>query len=1046
MARPVQLAPGSLALVLCRQEQERGAAGAPEPDPELEPGAAEASLDELLPAGAPGSLETEDGEPGGRALFRAFRRANARCFWNARLARAASRLAFQGWLRRGVLLVHGPPGSLQVLRDAWLRRALRPPRGFRIRAVGDVFPVQMNPITQSQFIPLAEVLCCAIADMNAAHVVVTQESLMDQLVKHYPGIATPSQDILYTTLGNLIKERKIYHTGEGYFIVTPQTYFITNTATQDKKRMPLEDGHPLPSSVTYLVSMDSQAELTKENITSPSHCKSCRCFPDPCPEEGPAAPPTGEGGRKGQKNSGEARGLARSQAISTLEENRLCDGTKPLPSKHKEKSRKFGLRLLWRQMSRKERPKKDHRTFSAQFPPEEWPVRDEENLDNIPRDVEHEIIKRINPELTVDNLIRHTVLMQKYEERKKYMSQGTSTDLLAAGHKQPQQPLVKAGVRRCQSRSGRHRRKRYSSRERSRGRSQRGSQASEPRSVITRPEKHSKYLPAEAAPRAKTPEGGLAQKPLGETHSGAANPHFIYKKRISNPFLGFPHRGNPIIRGYKGQKNSDLKPKPTEKLKKSFQRSKSLDSSRNVDNETQQPCTEEPKDKAKLGMPCNPNAASLQPAGGDFRDCALNYSQAGFFRTRGKGHTFRESQPGQNAYAGHDKTVTDVQWKIHSCADPVGETQTQTQHCSASQTSCLVDHAAPGRGLMDQPFMRQFQNLGLLDHGLSSACQVRQPERQGRDTPKELTVKRWEPLPHKNEGFTDDDDHGDLYQKDLDVAEDACSSLYLEEEEEDEEDFAEKHILCPTRPGHLPYSFTDGSLWDNLGKTPVTEGPLGHWKISSDLTDYSSKIQRFEPQLSERNDHHRPAGSLTDSDGLQKMSFSGENRGLHPCGYRCDEEAGAAPRTQASSELVDGSIFDYYNTSEADSEAETLQNSTGEMGEKAACWGLGPQGEEGRKHFRQKPELFSDTRMPGLAQRVQQEQNHLEGTENHSLTGDSGIDSPRTQSLASNNSVLLEELKRRRSFLQSFEGINSTRSGQMLTSNPLLQLTSVINV
>lgn len=106
MARPVQLAPGSLALVLCRLEaQEEAAAGAE--------------------------------EPSGRAVFRAFRRANARCFWNSRLARAASRLAFQGWLRRGVLLVHAPPASLQVLRDAWCRRALRPPRGFRIRAVGE---------------------------------------------------------------------------------------------------------------------------------------------------------------------------------------------------------------------------------------------------------------------------------------------------------------------------------------------------------------------------------------------------------------------------------------------------------------------------------------------------------------------------------------------------------------------------------------------------------------------------------------------------------------------------------------------------------------------------------------------------------------------------------------------------------------------------------------------------------------------------------------------------------------------------------------------
>ncbi|XP_054428406.1 storkhead-box protein 1 isoform X2 [Pteronotus mesoamericanus] len=220
MARPVQLAPGSLALMLCRLEAPKTA------------GVAE--------------------DPGGRAVFCAFRRANVRCFWNSRLARAASRLTFQGWLRRGVLLVHAPPASLQVLRDAWCRRALRPPRGFRIRAVGDVFPVQMNPIAQSQFIPLAEVLCCVISDMNAAQIVVTQESLLEHLMKHYPGIAVPSQDILYTTLGTLIKERKIYHTGEGYFIVTPQTYFITNTTPQENKRIRSEERHVMPTCITYL--------------------------------------------------------------------------------------------------------------------------------------------------------------------------------------------------------------------------------------------------------------------------------------------------------------------------------------------------------------------------------------------------------------------------------------------------------------------------------------------------------------------------------------------------------------------------------------------------------------------------------------------------------------------------------------------------------------------------------------------------------------------------------------------------------------------------
>nr|XP_044993051.1 storkhead-box protein 1 isoform X3 [Jaculus jaculus] len=155
MARPVQLTPGSLALVLARLE-----------------------------AGGPAD------EAGGRAVFRAFCRANARCFWNARLARAAPRLGFAGWLRGPalpVLLVRAPPARLQVLRDAWRRRALRPPPGFRLRAVGDVFPVEMSPIAQSQFVPLGEVVCCAISDMNAAQVLVTQQSLLEHLVKHYPG-------------------------------------------------------------------------------------------------------------------------------------------------------------------------------------------------------------------------------------------------------------------------------------------------------------------------------------------------------------------------------------------------------------------------------------------------------------------------------------------------------------------------------------------------------------------------------------------------------------------------------------------------------------------------------------------------------------------------------------------------------------------------------------------------------------------------------------------------------------------------------------------
>uniref|UniRef100_A0ACB8F953 Uncharacterized protein n=1 Tax=Sphaerodactylus townsendi TaxID=933632 RepID=A0ACB8F953_9SAUR len=110
--RAVQLAPGSLAVVLRRRERER--------DEEAGGGCDEAS---------------------GAAVFQAFRRANAACHWDAGLAGAVGRVRLQGWLRGGVLLLQGPAAPLQLLRHAWLRRVLRPPEGFLIRAVA---PIQVT--------------------------------------------------------------------------------------------------------------------------------------------------------------------------------------------------------------------------------------------------------------------------------------------------------------------------------------------------------------------------------------------------------------------------------------------------------------------------------------------------------------------------------------------------------------------------------------------------------------------------------------------------------------------------------------------------------------------------------------------------------------------------------------------------------------------------------------------------------------------------------------------------------------------------------------
>ncbi|KAL2769736.1 storkhead-box protein 1 isoform a [Daubentonia madagascariensis] len=989
MAGPVQLAPGSLALVLCRLEAQKAAGGAE--------------------------------EPGGRAMFRAFRRANARCFWNARLARAASRLAFQGWLRRGVLLVQAPPACLQVLRDAWRRRALRPPRGFRIRAVGDVFPVQMNPIAQSQFIPLAEVLCCAISDMNAAQIVVTQESLLEHLMKHYPGIAIPSQDILYTTLGILIKERKIYHTGEGYFIVTPQTYFITNTTTQENKQVfPSEESHPMPTSMTYLVSVESCAESTQENAVPISHCQSCRCCPDMCTQDVQEPPTAAEVTRKGQKRLGEFKPWAQNGAVSVSKGNPVCESTKPLPyTRDREKGKKFGFSFLWRSISRKEKPKREHSSFSAQFPPEEWPVRDEDNLDNIPRDVEHEIIKRINPILTVDNLTKHTVLMQKFEEQKKYNSQGTSTDMLTIRHNYPS----KEGVKKRQGRSAKPRGRGRSHRDRHKARNQ-GSEL-QPGSI--RREKHLKLPATQPTPRIKSPNEAVVQKPLGENLAMLGS-HLIYKKQISNPFQGLSHRRSLITKGHNIQKTSDLKPSQPGPKEKPFQRSRSLDSSGIFDGEAKQPYAEQCNDKLKAES-IFINNSTAKPISDDFRDHLLNYPQCSVLQNNGKCCSFRESMLRYDVYGGENEVIPEVLRKSHSYFDKLGETK-ETLRILPSQSSSSLDQTSSACRLIDKT-IHQFQNLSLLDYPVG-VNHLRQPERQDIDSEELMRtgfVQDAETESLKNDGLSDQDQA--LYQNEVEDDDGACSSLYLEED-----DFSENDDLCQMLPGHIQYSFTGGSKGNHLGKQKVTE---------RSLTEYNSKMDRFEPQVLKRNECYKPTRLLSNPGESQKPNFSAESCGLNSgtrFGFNYEEEASVAKCVQSSA-AADGSIFDYHSARKASSEAETLQDSVGDTEKKPASWSQSPQNQEMRKHFTQKLELFNTSHMPVLAQNIQHEHSHLEGTENHSMAGDSGIDSPRTQSLASNNSVILDGLKRRQNFLQNVEG---TKSSQTLTSNSLLQLTPVINV
>jgi hypothetical protein len=78
----------------------------------------------------------------------------------------------------------------------------------------------MTPVPQTQFTPLPEALCIIISDLTKSQPAASFDAILDHMKDRYRGLQQPKEQITYETLGSLIKDRKIYHTGENILCIT----------------------------------------------------------------------------------------------------------------------------------------------------------------------------------------------------------------------------------------------------------------------------------------------------------------------------------------------------------------------------------------------------------------------------------------------------------------------------------------------------------------------------------------------------------------------------------------------------------------------------------------------------------------------------------------------------------------------------------------------------------------------------------------------------------------------------------------------------------
>ncbi|KAK3607159.1 hypothetical protein CHS0354_004419 [Potamilus streckersoni] len=331
-----------------------------------------------------------------KELFEDFKLRNKTCYWNPALVDSIRSLEYVGFVEPYTILVGGNDIHLENLRTAWGRHVLKDPANFKIENIGDINGIHMQVIPQTQFIPLPEALCLIIMDLNNRQILATLDVVRERLYQWYQGMHLPSDQLIYDTLGALIRERKVFHTGSGYFVVTPDTFRLP---TDDPRDTTLSTTwmhfHPMyipaifsqqprapTRSISCQVSVEDQESPDKPLLSfhdkpmptireDISHCSECS-------NDGELHRPrlirSLSASRPRRKKEKFQRSLSmriakdKSSALDvSMEKSNLNKG-----KKKEEKVSLWAKLFGWGK--KKAQPKKEveYATFSAQFPPPEW--------------------------------------------------------------------------------------------------------------------------------------------------------------------------------------------------------------------------------------------------------------------------------------------------------------------------------------------------------------------------------------------------------------------------------------------------------------------------------------------------------------------------------------------------------------------------------------------------------------------------------------------------------------------------------------------------